>query len=278
MDTLKVLWVDLRLIREEVSFDRYLSKDCTISHIRDAGEVVREIHERAPVLLCFEYDYPDVSSLSVLRQARCLFPLMPIIMLTEQHSEALAIWALRMQVSDFFVKPLQPQNLKTSAATILKQASLQKDTMAYPSQQSNISSNLIPMELRVQPYQKKKTHPAQSFIETHYHEKIYEEEVAQLCGMNVSTFSRSFKKEHGTTFRNYLIDYRINKAKELLKNPIAMVTDIAYTVGFQDPSYFARTFRRFVGMSPSRYHEDQKNSIKIEEPEAVSIINNSHNK
>lgn len=272
MDTLKVLWVDLRLIREEVSFDRYLSKDCTISRIRDSGQVVHEIDERAPVLLCFEYDYPDISSLSILRQVRCLFPLIPIIMLTEQHSEALAIWALRMQVSDFFVKPLQPENLITSAETILKQVSLQKDTMAYPCQRPNISSNPIPAELRFRPCQKKRTYPAQSFMETHYHEKIYEEEVAQLCGMNVSTFSRSFKKEHGTTFRNYLINYRINKAKELLQNPNAMVTDIAYTVGFHDPSYFARTFRRFVGISPSRYHEDQKNSIKVENPESASMI------
>lgn len=271
MDTSKVLWMDLRLIRDEVGFDRYASEDWTVYCVSDPDQVVREICERAPILLCFEYDFPDTSSLSALRQARRLFPSIPIIMLTEQHSEALAIWALRMRVSDYFVKPLQPEDLITSAATILTQASLEKDTMAQLCHQSNVSFNPIPVEVRFRPCQKKRTYSAQSFMETHYHEKIYEEEVAQLCGMNVSAFSRCFKKEHGTTFQNYLINYRISKAKELLQNPNAMVTDIAYTVGFHDPSYFTRTFRRFVGMSPSRYHEEHKKSIKEGSPERSSI-------
>lgn len=49
---------------------------------------------------------------------------------------------------------------------------------------------------------------------------------------------------------------RMTEAVRLLKNPSASVTDVCYTVGFRDLSYFTRTFRRYVGMTPSRYKTD----------------------
>lgn len=108
------------------------------------------------------------------------------------------------------------------------------------------------------------TYAAQAYVDNHYHEKIYENEIAQLCNMNTSTFSRRFKQEHEITFRNYLINYRINKAQRLLQNPNTSVTDIAYTVGFHDHSHFTRTFRRIVGISPSHYRDTYKTHCSSE--------------
>ena len=255
METSRVLWADLRLNRDAAGFQEYLRAHWTVFCLNDADEIVRELRRNAPVLLCFEYDYPDPYSLSVLRQARCLSPSTPIIMLTEQHSEALAIWALRMHVTDYFVKPLPPEDLISSAENLLNQTALPGEVQRQPGQKSALPTHPVPMEVRVRARQKRRTVLAHSFIETHYHEKIYEQELARLCGMNVSTFSRTFKKEHGMTFKNHLIHHRIGKAKEMLETPNALVTDVAYAVGFHDPSYFTRTFRRLVGTSPSRYQE-----------------------
>jgi AraC-like DNA-binding protein len=69
-------------------------------------------------------------------------------------------------------------------------------------------------------------------------------------------FSRQFKQTYGMTFQEFLIRRRMTEAVRLLKNPSASVTDVCYTVGFRDLSYFARTFRRYVGMTPSRYKTD----------------------
>lgn len=246
-----MIWVDLRSIRDQVSSSRNLSEEWEVSRISNSEAIDCEIREVPPILLFFEYDYPDISSLSALRQAKHSFPAIPIIMLTEQHSEALAVWALRIGVRDYLVKPLQPQELVTSVTTVLEERALPKDKTA---QQPSLS-NPLPAEVRCRIGSRKKTYPAQAFVENRYHQKIYQEEVAQLCGMNTCTFSRNFKKEHMITFRGYLTKYRIRKAQELLRNPNARVTDIAYTVGFKDPSYFTRTFRRVVGTSPSQYHE-----------------------
>ncbi|HFC52811.1 MAG TPA: AraC family transcriptional regulator [Gammaproteobacteria bacterium] len=167
-------------------------------------------------------------------------------MLTEQHSEALAVWALRNRIWDYLVKPLTPLDLRRSVENSL--------SMRYGGQYGQ-RDNPIPPDLRFYKLHRKVTLPAEYFVENHYHEKIYEEHVAQLCGMKTCVFSRAFKKEHGTTFRRYLLEYRISKARELLRRPEVLVRDIAYTVGFRDPSYFTRIFRRIVGVSPLRYHE-----------------------
>ena len=246
-----MLWVDLSSVRDQASPYCYLNDEWSVYRISNADKIDPEIRRTLPALLCFEYDYPDFSSLSALRQARCSFPSIPIIMLTEQHFEELAIWALRTRVWDYFVKPIQAKELVTSVATLLAEKAPSKNKTI----QQDKLSNPIPVEVRCRPWQKKKTDPAQFFVESHYHERVCEEEVAHLCGVSVSTFSRHFKKEHEMTFRDYLINYRINKASELLQTPNASVTDIAYTVGFHDPSYFTRTFRRIVGMSPSHYRE-----------------------
>ena len=133
----RVLWVDLRFFRDQVSCYHYLNRNWIVSRIHNTEKLYLEIRKTTPTFPCFEYDYPDTSGLSTLRQTSCQFPSIPIIMLTEQHSEALATWALRLHVWDYFVHPLNPWDLLTSAAAILAQKSSSKDKMALQRQLPN---------------------------------------------------------------------------------------------------------------------------------------------
>lgn len=243
MNASQILWIDLRYCGDRTSSRHCLRDNMTVLGVEDSENLDFEVRKFSPVVICFEFDYPDISSLSVLQRAKASFTDMPVIMITEHHSEALATWALRAHLWDYFVKPLQPNELSKSISTVFSQLQLE---------------NPLPPEVRFRPRQKNRTYPAKFYVESNYHESIRETQVAHLCGMNASTFSRQFKKEHGVTFRDYLVSYRISKAQELLHNPNASVTDIAYTVGFQDPSYFTRRFRNSLGMSPSCYREAKK--------------------
>lgn len=63
--------------------------------------------------------------------------------------------------------------------------------------------------------------------------------------MNISYFSEVFKKEVGIGFNQYLIDLRFSKAKELLLGQAELtIGDIAMIVGFHDPNYFSRLFKK----------------------------------
>lgn len=71
--------------------------------------------------------------------------------------------------------------------------------------------------------------------------------------MCTSEFSRAFKKENGRTFSDYLLRYRISRACDLLSGLSMQVKTVAFSVGFNDLSYFARMFRRYTGTTPSLY-------------------------
>ena len=73
------------------------------------------------------------------------------------------------------------------------------------------------------------------------------------CHMSASHFSRTFKKEHGTSFRRYLLRYRLERACELLAMAETSVKQAASAAGFNDYSYFDRVFRHCYGMSPRDY-------------------------
>ncbi|MBR4977641.1 MAG: helix-turn-helix domain-containing protein [Bacteroidales bacterium] len=79
------------------------------------------------------------------------------------------------------------------------------------------------------------------------------DEVASYSGMNRSAFCTFFRKHMGKTYFNYLNEMRIEEAARLLKGGRMSVSDICFACGFNDISYFSRTFRRLKGCPPSAY-------------------------
>jgi AraC-like DNA-binding protein len=89
------------------------------------------------------------------------------------------------------------------------------------------------------------------FVERNFREKIRAEEVAKLCGMSSFRFSRTFKEKYGIAFRDYVVRYRLRQAYRMIKEQNSSVTEAAYSVGFNDISYFSRMFKRHFDVSPS---------------------------
>jgi two-component system, response regulator YesN len=79
------------------------------------------------------------------------------------------------------------------------------------------------------------------------------EEAAKLAYMNPYYLSKYFKEKTGTNFSDYLIDVKMKKAAELLKNIAYKTYDISEIVGYQNPKNFTRAFKKFFGKSPSEY-------------------------
>lgn len=82
------------------------------------------------------------------------------------------------------------------------------------------------------------------------------EDYAKDHHMSISWFIRSFKQYMGMTPMQYITSIRINKARELLRNTNCSVQEISNLVGYENPLYFSRIFRKQTGFSPSRYRKE----------------------
>ena len=78
-------------------------------------------------------------------------------------------------------------------------------------------------------------------------------EIADIAGFSESHFMRYFKETMGTSFVDYLKDYRLTMAARLLVTSDAAILNIASEVGFDNLSYFNRAFKKRYSMTPSQY-------------------------
>ena len=76
---------------------------------------------------------------------------------------------------------------------------------------------------------------------------------AEVIGYSEVYFCKLFKQNFGKSFIVYLNEYRIEKAKKLLENPLINIKDICFESGYRDANYFTRVFKRQTGMTPSEY-------------------------
>lgn len=99
---------------------------------------------------------------------------------------------------------------------------------------------------------------ATDYMESHYQEELIVEHVAAVVSLSPNYFSHIFKKVRGECFTDYLNKLRIEAAKQYLMENEYKIYEVAYKVGYKDYKYFSYVFKRYVGVSPTRYCELSK--------------------
>lgn len=78
---------------------------------------------------------------------------------------------------------------------------------------------------------------------------------AREMGVSRTILFARMKSVFGTSPNNYLLNQRVERAKELLRQPGAYIADVAYRSGFADPKYFSKCFKKLVGMTPTEFQK-----------------------
>jgi two-component system response regulator YesN len=96
---------------------------------------------------------------------------------------------------------------------------------------------------------------AVEYIRNHYAEELTLNSAAEAAGVSSAYLSRLFSEHFRTSFIDYLTELRIEKGEKLIRESGKSVKEIAFAVGYQDPNYFSKIFRKLRGQSPTEFAE-----------------------
>ena len=94
---------------------------------------------------------------------------------------------------------------------------------------------------------------AVTYMEQNYIMPLSNKYLADMCSVSQDCFIRTFKKFYDTTPKKYILNLKINRAKEMLDDNQKTVSEISYDLGFESPTYFSNLFKKKVGVTPSQY-------------------------
>ncbi|GLX66090.1 PocR ligand-binding domain-containing protein [Paenibacillus glycanilyticus] len=141
----------------------------------------------------------------------------------------------------------------------LYRSSLTLESSSVQALQSELSNTLIENKLKRASSVYEAVHtllqPAFDYIYSHKHDNAGLKEMAALCHVSPSYFSRVFTKETGENFSVFVPHLKIEWAKELLETTELSVNQIGDELGFADTGYFIKTFKKFESLTPAAYRK-----------------------
>jgi len=201
--------------------------ECT-SNGKEAVDIAARIF---PQLIFMDIEMPLLSGIEAAEIIRRQQPEAKVIFLTAFDRFDYAVGALRAGGADYLLKPFQKQEIDK----YLKDA----------------GADLTTSESQETPFQSR----FHVWLEHHYMENVSIDTVAESMGISSFYFSRLFRASYNQTFLEYLTNYRIQRACQLLVSTEISVREIATSVGYSDAGYFSKIFRRQIGKTPSEYRQ-----------------------
>jgi YesN/AraC family two-component response regulator len=265
-----LLWFDLTRNRSSEELIELFRPACDCRMAKEPSLSEKEVAP-PPDMICMHYDRPDMRGLNLLLEIKHKLPSIPIAMFTVQHSEELAVWAMRSRVWEYMVLPLSSAEIRRFLHALKQLYDLRHSSGSSAKTLQIEHGPSLPDSIRLTTEHQK--HQALSdvllYIEQNFRENIDQKELAKRCGMTTFRFSRLFKEVHGLGFMDYILSKRMDSAKNLLDNSQMPITSIGYEVGFKDPSYFARAFKQFTGSSPSEFRQRRRSAEPLKEEQEL---------
>ena len=179
---------------------------------------------------------PEISGLELIARIRERDKKTAIIILSGYSNFQFAQRAIELGVSLYLTKPTNPREL----ICVLEET----EKKLGGKQEKEEDSGKIP-NLFVQ--------KAADYIKLNYSEKISIKEIADQLYLSPNYLSELFKKHTGKTISEYLTEYRLEKACQLLDHAEYRVGDVSGMVGIHDGRYFSNMFKKKYGMTPTEY-------------------------
>ncbi|RCL24832.1 DNA-binding response regulator [Pseudomonas sp. AFG_SD02_1510_Pfu_092] len=268
-----LLWFDLTRDRSTEALMAQFSHVCECKLAKTVAHAERHQAD----MICMHFDRPDTLNLNLLLEVKRNSPAIPITMFTVQHSEELAVWAMRSRVWEYLVLPLTTSEMSRYLEVLKQLCEVRRTVKSQTNAQQIDHLPSLPDSIRLtgEHHKHKALSTVMPYLDQHFRECIDQKALAQRCGMTTARFSRLFKEINGLGFLDYILSKRMNLAMDLLLNSQMPITSIGYEAGFKDPSYFARAFKQFTNCTPSEYRQARQPGGAVREAEPLEDANAS---
>ena len=254
---MKILIADDEVI-ERLVLEKKLKKHYNDEHrilVAQNGRQVLELYDRErPQVMILDIEMPGINGLQAAQEIRKQDKACSIIFLTAFDEFSYAKAAISVHALDYLLKPCDEHELINAVDEAVRLARSRKDLPAAETAekpQRPVSRNLSDE----QPAGDEQQEEFRAFIVQHFMEDIAVKDIAGYFGYSEAYFCKLFKQYFGHSFVSYLTDYRMQQAEELMRTSTLSIKDIGKAVGYPDPNYFTKVFRRVRGVSPSGFRD-----------------------
>lgn len=234
--------------------------DCeVVGTASDGLEGLELIRNVKPHIVFSDIYMPRLNGLMMAAALKSEFEDLELTILTGYRDFELVQQALNIGVCRFVLKPSDMEELKEALeAMILKLK--KRGIMPETKETEDLSEQKTEEQTELQTEQGQEDEAgnflvknALKYMQSHFERKLTLAEVAERIFVSQWHLSKLLNKHTGQSFSDLLNTIRIERAKELLKDPSLRVGDVAEKVGFLDIAHFSRVFKKITGMSANEY-------------------------
>ena len=202
--------------------------------------------ESTPVdILLTDIEMPDGTGIELIRWQKEHFPGIVSIFYTCHADFSYAQEAVKLGALDYLLKPVPIPELESILGKAVEGVKRRREgerlAEIFKPQEGDGASVMGTVK---------------QYIADNLSMKIQREELAKMVYLNPDYLSKLFHKQVGMTLGEYILEKRLALAKQLLINTDLSIADISQRVGITDASYFIRTFKKKIGVTPQQYREN----------------------
>ncbi len=202
-----------------------------------------------PDIVLLDIQMPGMNGIQLMEQLESTYPSIKTVILSGFNDFSYAQQAIALGALGYLLKPTKKTDIEK---TFLRVRRILDERQEEPKD--------LPKHVKDPVIDKIKR-----YVEQNYNQKVTLETVAELAYMNPSYISTYFKQKTGISFKNYITELRIEKAKKLLQETSLKTYDISGLIGYEDYRYFCKLFKSVTGMTTVGFRKSVNNEVSDEE-------------
>ena len=213
-----------------------------VNTVKNGLEALAYVKKNPIDLIITDIKMPEMSGIEFISEIRDQYPLIKVIFITGYEEFEYAKKAIRLNASDFLLKPIKASELNRILNELIIEFDKEKeiDFGIGLSNQTSIENNVNLIK---------------KYLQENYLQNISINEIAKMLGFSQAYLTNIYMKIEKTTPSKYQLDLRMNAAKKYLKDPSLNIAEIAELLNYSDQFAFSKAFKKHEQVSPMQYRK-----------------------